>query len=201
MNIIVSVQLIPPHMLVPKSSHWGAFGLEHYRPICSAWLHPSGQEPQGELIGLASQHLVVMCIYHCRMYFNKPLLQPHHWALPKIEKSGRALVCLAEDGNCLQGGVDGALSCPLAHGSHVVYHLPHVFVGFCFFMPVLGHLRWTSRSRGRPHQCSLTSGTTYTGTAAYLSTSIFTFFLKHVPSGLPCKTTTNSGSTWDNNLK
>lgn len=65
-------------MLVTKSSHWGAFGLEHYRPICSAWLLHKGIEPEGELIGLASQHFVVISIYHCHIYFNKPCGMAHH---------------------------------------------------------------------------------------------------------------------------
>lgn len=65
--------LIPLHMLLTVSP-LEAFGLEHYRPICSAWLLHHCKDLRVELTGLTSQHFIVICIYYHLIYFNKPLV-------------------------------------------------------------------------------------------------------------------------------
>lgn len=68
MNIKESGSLIPPLTLLPESSHWGLLA----RSITGPFVLPGFSiraGPQGELIGLASQHFILICFYHHPIYF------------------------------------------------------------------------------------------------------------------------------------
>lgn len=149
---------------------------------------PSGQEPQGELIGLASQHFVVISIYHCHIYFNKPLLHGAPLSPEQNREEWQGPGLLGRGQQLHPRGLEDALSCPLAHdAAWSPCGLPSATClhRLLLLYTVLGHLHQTGRSRGRSHQCSLTAATTSIGNTAYLSTSVFTPFLPQALSLWP----------------
>lgn len=73
MNIKGCAQFIPRTRWSPHPPTGGLWlGASQAHLFCLA--SPSGPRPQGELIGLAAQHFLLICIYHHPIYFNKPLV-------------------------------------------------------------------------------------------------------------------------------